>query len=58
MSGGGAHGNGYGSKARIQGPSGGIRGLAIPGGQLPVDFLQGLVKVGADDDYSGMGESG
>ena len=56
MSGGGSYGNGNGSKPRIQGPSGGVRGVAIPGGQLPADFLQGLVKVGGDADYSGVGE--
>ena len=55
--GGGSHGYGYASsKPRVQGPSGGIRGVAVPGGHLPVDFLQGLRRVGADDDLSGLGE--
>ena len=59
-SGGGGYGNGYGyssAKPRVHGPSGGIRGVAVPGGQLSADFLQGLRRVGVDDDLSGLGEN-
>ena len=53
-------GNGYGyapSKPRVQGPLGGVRGVAVPGGHLPADYFQGLKRVGGDDEYSGTGDS-
>ena len=63
MSGGGNYsgvGNGYAytpPKPRVQGPPGGVRGVAVPGGHLPADYFQGLKRVGGEDDYSGLGES-